>query len=74
MELFMKKFERFLFGALLGGFFGSVIVLLFAPENGEETREALRYRFEGFTSQIKEAVSERRAQLLKEIEEYKHQS
>lgn len=70
----MKKFGRFLFGALLGGFLGSVIVLLYAPENGEETREALRYRLEGFTNQIKEAANERRAQLRKEIEEYKHRA
>jgi len=69
----MKRFGKFLFGAMLGGFLGSVAILLFAPESGEETREALKYRFEGFAKQIKDAVNERREQLQQEIEAYKTQ-
>jgi len=67
----MSKFGKFLFGAVLGGFLGSAIVLLFAPESGDETRDALKIRFEGFASQIKDAINERREELQKEIENYK---
>ncbi len=67
----MRKFSRFLFGAMLGGFLGGAAVLLLAPESGADTREALRYRFEKFSDQIKTAVEERRAQLRQEIEKYK---
>jgi len=70
----MKRIGRFLFGAMLGGFLGSIIVLLYAPESGGETREALRYRMEGFVSQIKAAVDQRREQLLREIETYKEEA
>jgi len=70
----MKRFGKFLFGAILGGFFGSVLVLLYAPESGTETREALRYRFDGFIKQIKDAVDARRQQMLQEIEKYKNEA
>ena len=70
----MKKFGKFLFGAMLGGFLGSIIVLLYAPESGDETRQALRYRCEGFFTQIKDAVDQRREQILYEIEDYKEQA
>jgi len=70
----MKRFGKFLFGAMLGGFLGSMIVLFYAPESGSETREALRYRIEGFVNQIKDAVKERRQQILEEIETYKEEA
>ena len=71
MESCMKKFGKFLFGAMLGGFLGSTLVLLFAPESGEKTREAFRYRFSSFTAQIKDAINERKAELQEELEQYK---
>ena len=70
----MKRMGKFIFGAMLGGFIGSVLVLLYAPESGEQTREALCYRFNGFISQIKDAADQRREQLLREIEVYKEQA
>ena len=68
----MKKFGKFIFGAMLGAFIGGLIVILLAPESGEETRTALITRFEGFANQIKEAVATRKAELLQEIENYKN--
>jgi gas vesicle protein len=65
---------KFLFGAMLGGVIGSVLILLYAPESGDQTREALKYRFNDFVSQIKDAVDQRREQLLREIEAYKEQA
>ena len=70
----MKRLGKFVFGAVLGGLLGSLLVLLYAPESGNETREALRYRFDGFVNQIKDAVEERRHQLQQEIEKYKNEA
>ena len=66
----MKKLSRFIFGALLGGFFGSALILLFTPESGEKTREAFQYRFSGLADQIKDAINSRKEELLEEIEKY----
>ena len=70
----MRRIGKFLFGAMLGGVIGSVLILLYAPESGDQTREALKYRFNDFVSQIKDAVDQRREQLLREIEAYKEQA
>jgi gas vesicle protein len=70
----MKRMGKFLFGAMLGGFIGSVLVLLYAPDSGDQTRDALQYRFNGIVSQIKDAMEQRREQLLREIEVYKDQA
>jgi gas vesicle protein len=67
----MKRFSRFVFGALIGAFIGSSIIILLAPESGEETREALSSRINNLAKQIGTAVTERKAELLKEIENYK---
>lgn len=66
----MKRFFRFIFGALVGAFIGSSIVILMAPESGEETRAALFSRINNLMKQIKQAAEERKAELLKEIENY----
>ncbi len=68
----MKRFGRFVFGALIGAFIGSSIVILLAPESGEETRVALTSRITNLAKQIGTAVAERKSELLKEIENYKN--
>ena len=68
----MKRLSRFVFGALIGAFIGSSIVILLAPESGEETRAALSSRINNLSRQISTAVAERKAELLKEIENYKN--
>ena len=70
----MKRFGRFVFGALIGAFIGSSIVILLAPESGEETRLALTSRINNLAKQISTAVAERKSELLKEIENYKNSS
>ena len=67
----MKKFSKFIFGAIIGALLGSSIVILLAPESGDETRAALLSRFNTLVNQVEEAISERKAELLKEIEKYK---
>ena len=68
----MKRLSRFVFGALIGAFIGSSIVILLAPESGDETRAALSSRINNLSRQISSAVAERKAELLKEIENYKN--
>ena len=68
----MKRFGKFVFGALIGAFIGSSIVILLAPESGEETRAALSFRINNLTKQISAAIAERKAELLKEIENHKN--
>jgi len=68
----MKRFSRFVFGALIGAFIGSSIVILLAPESGEETRSALSSRINNLSKQIGIAIAERKAEMLKEIENYKN--
>ena len=67
----MKRLSRFILGTLIGAFIGSSIVILLAPESGEKTRAALSSRINNLTKQISTAVAERKAELLKEIENYK---
>jgi len=68
----MKRFSRFVFGALVGAFISSSIVILLAPESGEETRAALSSRINNLVKQISTAVAERKAEMLNEIENYKN--
>ena len=67
----MKRFFRFIFGALIGAFIGSSIIILLAPESGENTRAALSSRIDSLLEQIHTAVADRKAELLKEVENYK---
>lgn len=67
----MKRFIKFLGGAVIGAFVGSAIVILLTPESGEETRIALSARIKNLSEQLKQAYSDRKTELLKEIEEYK---
>ena len=68
----MKRLSRFVFGALIGAFIGSSIVILLAPESGEETRAALSSRINNLSKQIGTAIAERKVELLKEIENNKN--
>jgi len=68
----MKRLSRFVFGAIIGAFIGSSIVILLAPESGEDTRAALSSRVSNLSRQIGTAIAERKAELLKEIENYKN--
>jgi len=70
----MNKIKKFVFGAMIGGFVGSAIVILLAPESGEETRTAFSLRLENLVKQIGMAIDERKKELNKEFENYKNSS
>ena len=67
----MKRFSRFIAGAVLGAFIGSTIVILLTPESGENTRAALSLRIKNLSEQLQQAYADRKTELLDEIEEYK---
>lgn len=64
----MKKIGNFILGALLGGVIGSSLVILFAPDSGEETRAAIENYFKNLQSEIKRAADEKREELESQLE------
>ena len=64
----MKKFGSFIFGALLGGLIGSSLVILFAPESGENTRGAIGDYFKNLQFEVKRAADEKRIELEAQLE------
>lgn len=67
----MKKAFNFIFGAALGGVIGAATALLLAPSSGQEIRQDLENRLRNIQSEIKEAASERRIELERQLEELK---
>lgn len=63
----MKKFSRFVFGAILGGFIGSVTVLLLAPSSGDDFRSGLQQKVKNIQAEIKTAAAEKRMELEEEL-------
>ena len=63
----MKKFTNFLAGAILGGIFGSLIVLLLTPSSGEELRAELQEKIKNIQLEIQKAAKERRHELEQEL-------
>ena len=52
----MKRFLKFTFGAFLGAFLGGTLMILFTPESGEVTREAIAARFNSLANQVQDAM------------------
>ncbi|MEA3325832.1 MAG: YtxH domain-containing protein [Chloroflexota bacterium] len=59
----MRKFWNLLFGALMGGFVGSSLALLFAPASGEKLRGDITSYFENLQYEVNRAGEEKRAEL-----------
>lgn len=59
----MRKFGKFLLGAILGGVVGGSLALLFAPKSGEQTRRGIEDYFKNLQSEIQRAGEEKRAEL-----------
>jgi gas vesicle protein len=78
----MKPVSSFISGLLAGVAIGGVIALLYAPKSGKETREDLKRKYEELekefmslkgkasqkTSQVKDDIAKRLAELQREIE------
>jgi gas vesicle protein len=63
MEAGMKKFGKFLFGAMLGGLVGSGVALLFAPASGKATQQEIVAYFDHLKDEVQQAADEKRAEL-----------
>ncbi|RME42534.1 MAG: hypothetical protein D6796_14275 [Caldilineae bacterium] len=59
----MTRLFNFLFGMLLGGIIGASLVLLLAPQSGEQTRQQFRSRWEEILEEGRRAFAARRAEL-----------
>ena len=70
----MNKTIKFVFGAFLGGFIGASTVILLAPGSGDETRTAIKERFDHLVDEFKMAMQERRQELETELKEYENLS
>ena len=67
----MDKFVRFVVGLLLGAVVGAGLVVLFAPQSGEELRQCIRDRVEEILEEGQMAAEERRVELMAQFEELK---
>jgi uncharacterized protein YebE (UPF0316 family) len=67
-EKIMRRTFGFLIGIVVGGFVGSTIALLMAPESGDQLRSELRSRGESFFNEVRHAADERRIELRQRLE------
>jgi gas vesicle protein len=63
MEADMRKYWKFLMGALLGGIVGGSLALFFAPNSGEQTRHGIEDYFKNLQNEIQKAGIEKRDEL-----------
>jgi gas vesicle protein len=64
----MRRMFGFLMGVFVGGLVGSVLALLMAPESGEDLRNQLRARGQGFVNDIRHSADSRRIELRNRLE------
>jgi len=64
----MRRMFGFLMGIFVGGLVGSVIALLLAPESGEQLRQQLRARGQGFVNDIRHSADSRRIELRNRLQ------
>jgi len=64
----MRRMFGFMIGIFVGGLVGSTIAMLMAPESGENLRNQLRARGEGFFSDVRHAADERKIELRQRLE------
>ncbi len=64
----MKKVLSFIAGLLSGGLVGALVVILIAPQSGEETRRRIAARTREIVAAAKEAIAERRRELEAEYQ------
>ena len=70
----MRSASYFLSGALLGGFTGAILVLLFTPASGENIRSQLASSMDNFRSNLETVAQQRRQELEEELKEIKKRS
>lgn len=66
----MKTIKNFISGTILGLILGGLLGLLLAPNSGSQTRTILNQKITDTTLQVKQAMTQRREELEKEIHIY----
>lgn len=64
----MRRMFGFLMGIFVGGLVGAVMALLLAPESGENLRNQIRERGQGFINDIRHSADSRRIELRSRLE------
>jgi gas vesicle protein len=64
----MRRMFGFMIGLMVGSLVGSTIALLMAPESGEELRNGLRQRGQGFVNQVRSAAQSRQIELQERLD------
>jgi gas vesicle protein len=67
----MYKFVQFLSGVIVGAVTGAAVVLLLAPQGGEETRRQIKQRIETVVEEGRAAGEARRVELMAQLEQAK---
>lgn len=67
----MDKALNFGAGLMLGAFVGVGLVVLFAPQSGADTRQAIQDRIQGIVTEGKDAYDTRRLELTTQFEDLK---
>jgi len=69
----MRRMFGFLIGVMVGSLVGSTIALLMAPESGDQLRNDLRQRGQGFADQVRSASQSRRVDLQDRLDSLRAQ-
>lgn len=64
----MRSVFNFMIGMLSGALFGAALAVLFAPISGDELREQINSRVQGFQSELGKAAAQRRAELEAQLD------
>lgn len=67
----MQRMFGFLIGTFVGALVGAIVALLLAPESGENLRNQLRDRGQGFVNDIRHSADSRRIELRNRLESLK---
>jgi len=59
----MSKMNSWMMGAILGGFLGSALVLLYTPAKGSELKGKLQETVQKIRDEVRQAGEEKRAEL-----------
>jgi len=63
----MRRFTSLVFGAALGGFFGALLALLFAPSSGKRLREQIGEYAQEIVLEVSQAANQKRSEMEEEI-------
>ncbi len=64
----MRRIFNFFIGAVVGGFVGATVALIFTPASGDEVRSQIIDRTQAFASDIRQAASTKRIELQERLE------